>query len=56
MFDGLVRWKLEALDAERLWEGEDPSLDDMTLTVIAVLKAFIDDREDEEVQLTIEEK
>ena len=56
MFDGLVRWRLEAFDAERIWEGEDSSLDDMTVTVIATLNALMGGREDEEVQLTIEEQ
>ncbi|MEO0391703.1 MAG: hypothetical protein AAF213_00495 [Pseudomonadota bacterium] len=55
LFDGAVRWKLEAFEAERVWEGEAASFDDMTGTLIGTLNGFIDGREDHEVQLTLQE-
>ena len=54
LFDGAVSWRLQAFEAERIWEGKADSLDDMAAAVIGTLNSFAPD-DDEQVQLVIEE-
>jgi len=52
LFDGAIRWKLESFDAEKVWEGDAISFDDMAASLIGTLSG----REDIAVLLEIEEK
>ena len=54
LFDGAVSWRLQAFEAERIWEGKAESVDDMAAAVIGTLNGF-DAEDDEQVQLVIEE-
>ena len=53
LFDGAVSWRLQAFEAERIWDGQADSFDDMAAAVIGTLNGF-DAEEDEQVQLMIE--